>query len=100
MAMITAVTIVPTSAKAVSGVYCSPSQTDTPTPTTNCATTATSGTRQCGLTCASGLGSSRMRPIANQVQVAALAAALALAIAEFATARNTSTQPTPQAPRA
>ena len=41
-----------------------------------------------------------MRPIANQVRVAALAAALELAIAEFATARKTSTQPAPQAPRA
>jgi hypothetical protein len=41
-----------------------------------------------------------MRPIANQARVAALADALALAIAESATARNTSTQPTPQAPRA
>src|SRR4029450_3735472 len=100
MLMITAVTIVPTSANAVSGVYCSPSQSDTPTPTTSCVTTATSGDRQRGLTWASAVGRRRMRPIAHQVRVAALADALALAIAELATARNTSTQPAPQAPRA
>jgi hypothetical protein len=41
-----------------------------------------------------------MRPRANQVLVAALAEALALAMAELAMARNTSTQPAPQAPRA
>jgi len=100
MAMITAVTMVPTTAKAVSGSYCRPSQTATPTPTTSCSTTATSGERQRGLTCSSILGSSRIRPIANQVRVAALAEALALAMAELATARKTSTQPAPQASRA
>ena len=41
-------------------------------------------------------GSKRIRPIANQVRVVALAPAFALATAELMMAMNTSTQPTPQ----
>ena len=42
-------------------------------------------------------GSKRMRPMANQVRVVALAPAFALATAELMMAMKTSTQPTPQA---
>ena len=41
-----------------------------------------------------------MRPIANHVRVAALEPAFEFAMAEFAIARNTSTQPAPHAARA
>src|ERR1044072_540510 len=100
MVMITAVTMVPTIAKAVSGSSGTPTHSDPTTPTTNWTTTATSGERQRGLTCSSGRGSSRIRPMANQVRVAALAEALALAMAELATARTPGPQPAPRAPRA
>src|SRR5438093_11214915 len=93
--------IVPRIANPMNGLlYCPPSQSDTPTPITSCTHTATRGDLHRGWTWASALGSSRMRPIEKSVRVAAFDPAFEFAIAEFAIARNTSTQPAPHAIRA
>src|SRR5262245_9163341 len=93
--------IVPRSANAVNGLlYWAPSHSATPTPITNCTKTATCGDRYLGWVRPSIAGSRWILPIANQVLVAALEPALEFAIAEFAIARNTSTQPAPHAARA
>src|SRR5436309_726278 len=67
---------------------------------TNCATTATWGDFHRGWTAASLDGSSRIRPIAYQVRVVALAPAFELAMAELMMARNTRTHPAPHTARA
>src|SRR5262245_47857238 len=100
MVMMIAVSMVAISAKAVSGPYRLPSHSETTSANTNCAVTATYGDRLVGWTLANADGSSRILPIAYQVRVVALAAALALAIAELAMARNTTTQPAPHTWRA
>src|SRR6266516_2346232 len=98
--MMTVVSMVAISPKAVSGPNFCPSHSDTTSPTTSCAITATYGERQRGWVRAKTAGSRRIRPIANQVRVVALEPALELATAEFTIARNTTTQPTPQTVRA
>src|SRR5215467_13253054 len=98
--MTIAVTIVAISANAVSGVYLAPSHSAITSAKTNCAVAATYGERRSGCSRVRAEGSRRIRPIAYQVRVVALAPALALAIAELAIARNTSTQPAPHTARA
>src|SRR5712691_5081216 len=93
------VMMVATRKNAVSGSYCSPSQIDTPTPTTSCAHTATRGDFHCGCRSVKLLGSNRTRPMANQVRVAAFDPAFALAIVELTMARNTNTHAPPHIAR-
>src|SRR6266516_4225369 len=101
MAMMIAVSIVAMRPKATgNGPYLCPSQRATPTPTTNCAITATSGDLQRGWVWAKNPGRSRILPIAYQVRVVALAAAFELAMAELAMARNTTNHPAPHTARA
>src|SRR5438445_5389526 len=96
MAMMMATLMVATRTKATgNGPYLAPSHSVRNTPATNCTTTATSGDRYRGWMWAKNEGNSRIRPIAYQVRVVALAAAFELAMAEFAMARNTSTHPAP-----
>src|SRR6266511_1553192 len=81
MPMMIATSIVATRTNATgNGPYFAPSHKESPTPTTNWTKTA---------------GNRRIRPIAYQVRVVALAAEFEFAMAELATARNTKTQPAP-----
>src|SRR6266508_6883669 len=96
----TAVAIVAMSWNASSGVNWLPSHSATIRAKTNCTVTATYGERLVGCVRAKAAGSRRMRPMAYQVRVVALAPALELAMAEFAIARDTSTQPPPHTARA
>src|SRR5215510_10505970 len=101
MPITTAPMIVPRIANAVNGLlYWAPSHSATPTPITNCTNTATCGERYLGCVRPSIAGSRWIRPIANQVRVEAFEPAFEFAMAEFAIARNTSTQPAPQTARA
>src|ERR1700736_5484432 len=96
-----AVSIVAIRPKAVGkGPYLCPSQRVSTTPTTNWTTTATSGERQRRFVWAKIDGRILIRPMAYQVLVVAFAAAFELAMAEFAMARKTTTQPTPHTLRA
>src|SRR6266536_3275071 len=91
MPMMIATSIVATRTNATgNGPYFAPSHKESPTPTTNWTKTATSGDFHRGWTWAKIAGNRRIRPIAYQVRVVALAAE-----SEFATARTTKTQPAP-----
>src|SRR5215475_1231750 len=88
--------MVPISANAVVGVYCSPSQRVRIRPTPKVAMTATYGDLNRGCVRPKALGITRMRPIAHRHRDAAHPPPLEQAALEFRNAMNRKTQPTPQ----
>src|SRR6516225_10332184 len=88
--------MVPRSAKAVVGVYCSPSHRVRIKPTPKVKITATWGDLNLGCVRPNALGITRMRPIAHKHRVAAHPPPLAQAALELRNAMNRNTQPTPQ----
>src|SRR5436309_5892259 len=93
--------IVPRTANSVIlPLYWALSHRATPIPFTSWTTTETCGERYLGWVRCRMVGSRRIRPIAYRVRVAAFEPAFALAMAELAMARNTSTHPAPHTIRA
>src|SRR5438105_5874200 len=86
--------------KAVIGSYWNPNQNAASNPMRSCSHTAMCGERYLGWTLVRTAGSSRTRPMANHVRVAAFEPALELAIVEFTMAKNTKTQAPPHTVRA
>src|SRR5215470_8575318 len=97
----TSTRIVAIRAKAVYGVYWSPSHRLTPIVMSICAHSPMYGDPDRLVSSANELGSSRMRPSAYRVRVEELFAAFRFAMTELSRARNTITNPAaPQASRA
>src|SRR6266540_4000458 len=87
MPMMIATSIVATRTNATgNGPYFAPSHKESPTPTTNWTKTATSGDFHRGWTWAKIAGNRRIRPMAYQVRVVALAAEFEFAMPEYTTA--------------